>query len=236
MPDVPLLDFVDALSEMWFVISYGAYHLAYVRIYLQTLALRTDIDVIRQQDQELRNLAQADTVICRAHLAALFWQLDHFFEALRAAIARGKKEHPNLQYFWGYEKRLAAIEDDVRRKEINAYRNMAHSTPAIVGCAWEKKGGKFLHHFLPSIAGLEKKETVDINSDLQKYFEFVANVWLAFAPGDLKDKFPRNFSFAITVPNTFLGELPPELKGVPQLHAYVEADERPIEPTANEFS
>ena len=229
MPEVPTLDFVGALSEIWFVVSYAAYHLSYVRIYLQTIALQTDIDVMREQEQELRDLAQVDVVICRAHVAAFFWQLDHFFEALRTAITRGQKEHPDLEYFWAYEKSLAAIEDRPIRKEISAYRNMAHSIPAIIGCAWEKKGGKFLHHFLPSIAGLEKKESVDINTDLQNYFEFVANVWLAFAPGELKDKFPRNFTFPVTIPNSFTGELPAELEQVPQLHAIVEAYDKPIE-------
>jgi hypothetical protein len=229
MPDVPDMDFVGALAEMWFVVSYAAYHLAYVRAYLQTVALQTDVDVMRKQEQGLRDAAQVDTVICRAHLAAFFWQIDHFFEALRGAIKRGQKEHPDLKYFWAYEKRLAEIEEIAIRKEINAYRNVAHSIPGIIGCKWEEKGGKFLHHFLPSIEGLEKKESVDMNSDLQRYFEFAANVWLAFAPSDLKDKFPRNFSFAVTIPNTFIGELPPELEGVPQWGVSVEAYEKPLE-------
>jgi hypothetical protein len=34
MPDVPDLDFVDALSESWFAINYAAYHMAYKVIYL----------------------------------------------------------------------------------------------------------------------------------------------------------------------------------------------------------
>ncbi len=231
MPDVPGMDFIDAISEMWFVVSYAAYHLAYVRVYLQTEALQTDIETIRKQEQALRDAAQIDTVICRAHLAAFFWQIEHFFEALHAAINRGKKEHPDLQYFFAYEK---IEEENPTCREINAYRNIAHSTPGIIGCSWEGKGGKFLHHHLPTIAGYEKKESVDINTDLQRYFEFVANIWLAFAPGDLKDKFPRNFMFPITVPNTFNGELPPDLTRVPQLHVSIEAYEKSIEPTAAE--
>ena len=157
MPDVPDMDFVGALAEIWFVVSYGAYHLAYVRAYLQTLALQTDVDEIRRQEQGLRDAAQIDTVICRAHLAAFFWQIDHFFEALRAAIKRGQKEHPDLKYFWAYENRLGEIEGKTIRKEISAYRNMAHSIPAIIGCKWEKKGGKFLHHFCPQSMGLKKR-------------------------------------------------------------------------------
>jgi len=228
MPDVPDIDFVGAIAEMWFVVSYAAYHLAYVRVYLQTFALQTDADAMREQEQEIRDSAQIDTVVCRTHLAAFFWQPDHFFEALRAAIKRGQKEHPDLQYFWAYEEKLEELEENPFCKEINAYRNMAHSIPAIIGCAWEGKGGKFLHHFLPTIAGHEKKESTDINSDLSRYFEFVANVWLAFAPGELKDKFSRNFIFPVTIPGTFIGELPPELTGVPQLHVSVEAYEKTI--------
>jgi len=235
MPDVPDMHFIDAISEMWFVVTWAAYHLAYVRVYLQTEALQTDVDVMRKKEQALRDAAQVDTVICRGHLAAFFWQIDHFFEALHAAINRGKKEYPDLQYFFAYEKRLAEIEEkNPTCREINAYRNLAHSTPGIIGCVWEEKGGKFLHHYLPTIAGYEKKESVDINTDLQRYFEFVANIWLAFAPGELKDKFPRNFMFPVTVPNTFNGELPCELARVPQLHVSVEACEKPIEPKGAE--
>jgi hypothetical protein len=39
MPDVPDQDFVGALCEIWCTINYAAYHLAYVRVYLQTTAL-----------------------------------------------------------------------------------------------------------------------------------------------------------------------------------------------------
>ena len=41
MPDVPKFDFVDALSEIWVQISFAAYHMAYVRVYSQSDALRT---------------------------------------------------------------------------------------------------------------------------------------------------------------------------------------------------
>jgi len=214
MPELPKLDFVGALCEMWFGVSYAAYHLAYVRVYLQTAALQTDVDQIRKQEQSFRDMTQVDVTICRAHLAAFFWQLDHFFEALRAGITRGQKELPAEKYFWDYEKRLGEAETTAIRKEINVYRNKGHEIPAIIGCAWDKKGGKFLHHFLPSIRGLEPKESIDMNEQLQKYFEFVANVWLSFAPSDLKKEFPRDFKFPVTVPHSFLGELPPDWSAV----------------------
>ncbi len=226
MPDVPQLDFIDALSEIWFGLNYAAYHLAYVRVYLQTAALQTNADHLRKQEQALRDMAQVDVVICRAHIASFFWQLDHVFEALRAAITRGQKEHETLQYFWGYEKRLAEIEQNAIRKEITAYRNRGHEIPAIIGCAWDKEGGHFHHHFLPSIVGHQQQESIDMNVQLQKYFEFVVNVWLDFVPGCLKNTFPRSFKFPITVPNSFLGELPSELNGVPQLEVAIEAQDR----------
>jgi hypothetical protein len=53
--------------------------------------------------------------------------------------------------------------------------------------------------------------------ELHKYFEFAVNVWLDFAPGDYKTKFPRDCSFPVTIPFTYIGELPAQLKGVPQL-------------------
>jgi hypothetical protein len=222
MPDVPEPDFVGALAEIWFGVSYAAYHLAYVRVYLQTLMLRTSPRVIGSVDQTIRNQMQTDTNICRAHLAAFFWQLDHIFEALRGAITRGQKEHSVEKYFWQWEKELDAIEEDPLRKEINAYRNQGHQYPAIIGCQWTGDQ-EFVRHFLPRIEGLESREEIDINDMLQRYFEFVANVWLRFAPGDFKHKFPRDFSFPVTIPFTFIGELPKGLESVPQLSVEIVA-------------
>src|SRR5271169_5649994 len=98
MPDVLNPDFVGALCEIWFGINYAAYHLAYVRVYLQSAALQTHVDEARDQEQAIRDEMQADVVICRTHLAAFFWQINHVFEALQAAITRGQKEHGDLKY------------------------------------------------------------------------------------------------------------------------------------------
>jgi hypothetical protein len=228
MPDVPEQDFVGALCEIWFGINYAAYHLAYVRVYLQTAALQTDGEEIKQQEQAIREHMQTDLVICRSHLAAFFWQINHVFEALQAAITRGQKEHAELKYFWKWEQALKKIEENPVRREIRDYRNKGHEIPAIIGCLWECKGGKFVRHFLPAIDGHEPHEATDMNKQLQDYFEFVANVWLSFAPGDFKEKFPRNFKFPVTVPYSFIGELPPELKSVPQLEVSIEAYDREI--------
>jgi hypothetical protein len=225
MPDVPKLDFVGALAEIWFQINYAAYHLAYVRVYSQSDALRTNLEVMRDQEQITRNQAQVDVVICRTHLAAFFWHLEHVFEALRIAITRGQKELPEAEYFWSYEKRLAEIEQFTIRQEIRDYRNMGHQNPAIIGSKWDGEG-QFLHHFLPTISGHQPKEDIEMNTRLQQYFEFATNVWLEFAPGDYKEKFPRDFQFPVTVPYLFTGELPKELKGVPQLEVHVESYDR----------
>jgi hypothetical protein len=151
---------------------------------------------------------------------------------LQIAVRRGQKEHSALKYFWSYEKRLQEIEQTTDRQEISAYRNKAHEAPAIIGCAFERKGGKFLHHFLPSVAGLSQTESIDMNAQLQKYFEFVANVWLSFAPSDLKAQFPRSFRFPVTVPHSYLGELPAALENCPQLEVFIEAYDRPDAGTA----
>jgi hypothetical protein len=225
MPDVPKPDFLDALAEIWFQINFAAYHLAYVRVYSQSDALRTNADVLRDQEQLVRDHVQVDIVICRTHLAAFFWHLERVFEALRTAITRGKKEHPGEKYFWAYGKRLDEIEQWTIRQEINDYRNMGHQTPAIIGSKWDGEG-HFLHHFLPTITGNQPQEDVEMNARLQQYFEFAANVWLEFAPGDYKEKFPRDFRFPVTVPYLFTGELPKELKGVPHLEVCVQSYNR----------
>src|ERR1700685_2201925 len=97
MPDVPDPDFIGILCGLWFGIDYTAYHLAYVRVDLQTAALQTHVKDVRDHEQVVLDQMQADVVICRTHLAAFFWQIDHIFEALRAAITRGQREHPELK-------------------------------------------------------------------------------------------------------------------------------------------
>jgi hypothetical protein len=227
MPDVPKMDFVGALAEIWSVLNYAAYHLAYVRVYLETAALQTHVDDWGKFEQDMRNMAQVDLLICRAHLAALFWQLDHMFEALRAAVTRGQREQPTEKYFWAYEKQLNELEERPIRRQIGAYRNKAHEITAIIGQTWDKKGGKFIRHFLPVIAGLEENEPLDINEQLQQFFEFVANVWLSFAPSELKNKFPNSFEFPVTVPYSYIGhDVPPEVLGAQQFVVMIQAYER----------
>jgi hypothetical protein len=82
---------------------------------------------------------------------------------------------------------------------------------------------------IQEIAGLDAKEEKNLLDELHKYFEFAVNVWLDFAPGDYKKTFPRNFSFPVTVPLTYIGELPAELNNVPQLSVVIEAFNLPVE-------
>lgn len=220
MPDVPKYDFVDALAEIWFQINFAAYHLAYVRVYSQSEALRTQAQVLRAQDQDVRDQVQIDIVICRSHLAAFFWHLEHVFEALKIAVTRGQKELPGEKYFWVYEKRLNELEQLALRQEIKDYRNIGHQNPAVIGSKWDEQG-HFLYHFLPTISGHKPQEELEMNTRLQQYFEFAANVWLEFAPGDFKEKFPRDFRFPVTIPFLFGGELPEGLQGNPQLEVQV---------------
>lgn len=222
MPDVPQMDFVGSMIEVWFALNCVAYHLAYVRVYLQTAALQTAVREMAKLEQDVRNKAQTDLVICRAHLAAFFWQLDHVFEALDLSVKRGQKERPGQRYFWSYEDQLKKIEQEPTRKQINAYRNKAHEAPAIIGIKWTGEH-KFVHHFLPSIPGLAENDDIDMNEKLQEYFEYTANVWLSFMPSEVKKRFPRDFRFVVTLPHTYTGELPPGLECPPQLEVHIEA-------------
>src|SRR5271154_2870921 len=47
MPDIPPPNFVGAMCEIWFTVSYAAYHLAYTRVYLQTRAMQTHFNDLR---------------------------------------------------------------------------------------------------------------------------------------------------------------------------------------------
>jgi hypothetical protein len=225
MPDIPKMRFEDALAEIWSQISFAAYHMAYVQVYAQSDALRNRAEALRDEKQSVRDHAQVDIIICRTHLAALFWHLEHVFEALRTAITRGQKEYPEAGYFWNYERQMDEIEQQTIRQEIKDYRNMGHQIPAIIGAAWDGEG-RFLHHFLPTIIGHQPQEDVDMNTRLQRYFEFAANVWLEFAPGSFKERFPRDFRFPVTVPYFFSGEIPKELNKVPQLYVSVQSYNR----------
>jgi hypothetical protein len=55
MPDVPPPDFVGAMCEIWFTVNYAAYHLAYTRVYLQTLTLHL-VQKIGPVKQEVMSL------------------------------------------------------------------------------------------------------------------------------------------------------------------------------------
>lgn len=222
MPDVPHLDFVDAICEIWFGVNYAAYHLAYTRVYLQTRAMQTGFDELRQDVQLIKNGGQTDLIICRTHLASFFWQLYHVLEALEAAINRGKKEYPDEPYYYKCERQLEKIRQSTVALEIRAYRNKGHELPGIIGQAWEKRGGRFLHHFLPSVLGQGPKDSIDMNRQLQVYFEFVANLWLSFVPEPLKTQFPRSFKFPVTIPFSYIGDIPDELRK-PQLEVCIEA-------------
>jgi hypothetical protein len=228
MPDVPIPDYLGAVCEIWFTVNYAAYHLAYTRVYLQTRSMQTHADELLRDEQSARDMGQIDMMICRSHLAALFWELHHVFEALDVAIRRGKNEFPNERYFYSQERQLEQIQQSSIPKEIEAYRNEGHNIPAIVGQAWEERGGKFLHHFLPSIKGHQPKESIELNYQLQAYFEYVVNLWLSFVPEPYKAKFSRNFSFPVTVPFHYLGDLPAEVRGAPQLQVCLEAYEKPV--------
>jgi hypothetical protein len=188
--------------------------------------MQTPVDELLREEQASRDMGQIDLMICRSHLAAFFWELHHVFEALEIAIRRGKNEYPKERYFYSHETQLETIRQSSIPKEIEAYRNEGHNIPAIIGQKWEEKGGKFLHHFLPSIQGHQPKESVELNDQLQVYFEYVVNIWLSFVPELFKSKFPRNFSFPVTVPFFYLRNLPPELREVRQLQISLEAYER----------
>lgn len=226
MPDIPKMHFEDALAEIWSQINFAAYHMAYVQVYTQSIALRVRAEALSEEEPSVRNNAQVDIIICRTHLAAFFWHLEHVFEALRTAITTGKREYANAKYFWVYEKRMDEKEKSTIRQEIKDYRNMCHQTPAIIGAKWDEIDGRFLHHFLPIITGHQPQEDVDMNARLQRYFEFAANVWLEFAPGSFKETFPRDFRFRVTVPYLFCGEIPKGLNKIPQLYVSVQSYNR----------
>jgi hypothetical protein len=222
MPDVPHPDYVGMVCEIWFTVNYAAYHLAYTRVYLQTRSMQTQVKDLLRDEQSIRDQGQVDLIICRSHLASFFWQLDHVFETLDIAIKRGQKEFPEERYFHSQEQALKKVRETSLPKEIAAYRNEGHNIPGIIGQKWSAEH-KFLHHFLPTIQGYEAKEDRDINDQLQIYFEYVANAWRTFVPEQLREQFPRNFAFPVTVPFQFLGELPKELASVPQLQIELEA-------------
>jgi hypothetical protein len=54
MPDVPPQYFVGMMCEIWFTVNYAAYHLSYIRVYLQTRAMQTHVDDLRQDEQAIK--------------------------------------------------------------------------------------------------------------------------------------------------------------------------------------
>jgi len=109
MPDVPKSDFVDALTEIWFQINFAAYHMATCGCMASEASPDQNACAARARTGRAGSRT-IDIVVSRSHLAAFFWHLEHVFEALRTAITRGQKEHPEAKYFWAYEKELDELE------------------------------------------------------------------------------------------------------------------------------
>ena len=86
MPDVPAPDFVGSLCEIWSSINYAAYHLVYVRVYLQIAALQTDVEQIRQQEQTIRESTQPNRGCNEQHALAPFIHLAYYFRLMFALI------------------------------------------------------------------------------------------------------------------------------------------------------
>jgi hypothetical protein len=57
IPDVAEFDFVDALAEIWFQFSFAAYQMAYVRVYSESDAPRTQAPVLRSPMGYLKSSA-----------------------------------------------------------------------------------------------------------------------------------------------------------------------------------
>jgi hypothetical protein len=219
---IPPITFEGALLEVWHSLTYCAYHGAYVMAYLQTDALRVSkskIDTFLQgQPQEVRDRYQNDVTLGRAHLSSFFWNLDHIFESLRLAIKRGRESGDlDPRTYILLEKKIADAKNSTEGREINIYRNAAHKVPGVIA-RWGTDNW-FGCHFLPEIGDELTPDEIKaatpqpaqtLEDKLHAYFLFVANL----CSGILKQtipkewKLPATFTFPVTIPTSFTGNVP----------------------------
>jgi len=216
--------------EIWQNLDMCLYHSAYVRVYANTVAMRTvgnkqsrpKLALLPPKD---RDALQEDVITFRAHFAGLFWQLNHMRELLNGVYNRCVEE--GIMTAEQRDVLKKKLEDDPVLQEIREYRNFSHEFAGVVTvCHEARPDGKhvFMFHFLPPRKGQPAVPEImnDAEIALAHERELLMKVQLycnricgicegVFRYMDAKYGtvlFPRSRGFQITIPRSYLGQVP----------------------------
>lgn len=217
-------------TEIWQGLNICLYHAAYVRIYADSTAMhlagsRRREAVLKQMPQVDRDCLQEDTIVFRAHFAAVLWQLNHVADELvRLAYKRCYQEDVVTKD--RYDALVKALDDDPSLKEIRDYRNLSHQFAGVIVTLHDGATDAFIAHVLPPLgvqapaqwAALDEQEIQksvserELNIKLQSYCDYVSGYCEGlFRIIDAKYKMaviPRSHGFVVTIPHSYEGQLP----------------------------
>jgi len=232
----PKQDFEAMVSEIWQGLDVCLYHAAYVKVYADTLAMRTvgskhfHTVTKPQMSQTDRDQLQEDLIVFRAHFASVLWQLNHLGrELVRCAYRRCEQD--GILTDVKRDDLIKKLDDDPILTEILKYRNMSHQFAGVIVAIHDSRTHAFITHVFPSLDGkdagensqdgpIDERETQaqELNTKLEGYFNRVGGYCEGlFRIIDTKYErtvYPRSRGFMITVPYSYQGELPQGAKDV----------------------
>jgi hypothetical protein len=226
---LPIQDFDGMVAEVWQALNLCLYHAAYVKVYADTGAMRM---VGREQASALspplsqgeREMLQEDTLVFRAHLAGVLWQLRHLSELLCTAYRRCKQE--GIVTKEQHDKLVKALDDDPIVEEIEKYRNLSHQFAGLIVTLHDDSNYGFIAHVLPPLDAKSPEQRVPLDEaemwkavqerELNMKLEAYCNHLGGYCEGLFRiieakhkmDVIPRSQGFSVTIPHSYRGQLP----------------------------
>jgi hypothetical protein len=230
----PIQDFDGMVAEVWHTLNVCLYHIAYVRVYADTGAMRLAGSkrahaAIQPLSQDERGMLQEDAIVFRAHFAGALWQLRHLVELLGKAYKLCEKE--GIVTAEQRAKLAQTLADDPIVEEIRVYRNLSHEFSGVVITIHDGAEAFIAHVFPPLDAKVpEQRAPLDeaeiqkavqereLNMKLEAYCNHLAGycegLFRIIEANHKMAVIPRSQGFLVTVPHSYRGGLPQGANGV----------------------
>jgi uncharacterized protein YqgV (UPF0045/DUF77 family) len=221
-------DFDGMIAEIWHTLNVCIYHIAYVRIYSNTGAMRLAGSrrahaAIQPLSQDERELLQEDAIVFRAHFAGALWQLRHVVELLGKAYKLCEKE--GIVTADQRDKLAKALADDPIADEVRVYRNMSHEFSGVVITIHDGTDA-FIAHVLPPLDAKSPEQSAPLDeAEIQKAVQerelimkleaycthlggYCEGLFKVIEANHKMAVIPRSQGFSVTVPHSYQGQLP----------------------------
>lgn len=244
----PKQDLLGMISEIWQGLDHSLHHSAYLQTYSNSYAIQTVgsrhymTKVHPTMPQDIRNQIQEDLTTFRVHLAGTFWQLDHLAnELVPAAYKLCLKEGVLTRD--QYDQLMDRLESDALLKEISERRNLSHQFAGVVVNLFDSQTNTLIASLLPDLDGVdvalnlqdrpltpeetEEMRKRELHTKLAECFGHVTGICEGlFRYIDAKygtQVFPRSAGFLVTIPHSYLGQIPEGAAGA--IYVKVEREE-----------